>query len=139
MKKTIIILVIVLVLTLMVTVTASATKPTYIQGFYLPAEPPYDFCFTTGIPPTPDGFIYGCGYYVIDLQEKPGFGGNTAIWEGTIDGKSGTCIIHVQFKPDDFKSHVTMNQCTGDLAGFHTVANGDLTTFTWDGWYHWED
>ena len=139
MKKTIFVLVIVLVLTFAITLTASATQPTYFSGFFYPASPPFDFCFATGTPYTLDGFMYGCGEYIIDLADKPGKGGHTAIWEGWIGGNFGTCVIHVLSMPSEYRSHVTMNQCTGDLVGFHAVADGDLTNFTWDGWYHWEN
>lgn len=136
MKKTILILAIVLVLTFLVTMTASATKPAYIQGFFYVLNPEVDFCYATGTFPVPDGFIDGCGYYITG---KEGGLGDTALWEGMVDGKSGTCIIHVRKLINNY-SHVTVNQCTGGLAGLHLIATGDLNAFpfTWEGYYHWD-
>ena len=132
MKKTILILVIVLVLTLVVTMPASATKPTFFSGFFY-FEPSWDFCFASGEFPVMDYFMYGCGNYLTDAEL-------TAIWEGWVDGKFGTCVIHARGRLVHDKSHVTVNQCTGDLAGLHIVAYGyfDSFPFTWDGTYHWE-
>ncbi len=136
MKRNVLVMVSVLVLTFVFTLTVSATKPAYFSGFFYGPEPGYHFCFATGEYPDMDGFMFGCGYYT----NMDGVGW-TANWEGTVDGKSGTCVIHARtFIKDKLTSQVATNQCTGDLAGFHVVGDGDFYTlpFTWEGWYHWE-
>lgn len=135
MKKLIVILGITLVLAFMLTLTASATQKIYIGGFFY-EQAGYDFCLATGDNYIKDGFFDGCGNYI---TANSGLG-QTAIWEGTIDGKSGTCVFHLRWPKDmaTDKSHGVVNQCTGDLAGYHSVAEGEFVTFTWSGWYNWE-
>jgi len=133
MKKLILILGLALALTFLITLTALATPNTYVSGFFYPAAPPYDFCYATGDSYIKDGFMDGCGTYI---TENNGLG-QTAIWDGWVDGKYGSCVIHVRL-PIQNQSHVSLNQCEGDLAGLHIVADGEFITFTWWGWYHWE-
>lgn len=136
MKKLVFVLGIALMLSFMLTITALANEPTYVSGFFYTATAPYDFCYATGENYVKDNFIDGCGYYI---TAKNGFG-QTAIWDGWVDGNYGTCVIHARtpINMDDPRSHVAINQCTGDLAGLHMVADGEFTTFTWEGWYQWD-
>lgn len=142
MKKTILVLVIVLVLTFIVTLTASATEPAFLTGYLYnmaPGDPSADppirlfFCFHTGTAPgVKDGFMDGCGY----IYDTPGLA-QPAFWEGHVEDKQGTCVIHVR-EPIKGVNHVVMNQCTGELQGFHLIANGYLPSLYWEGTYHWE-
>lgn len=127
MKKLVLILGLALVLTFVITMTVVATPKNYVTGYFYPALDPYTFCFASN-----DGIIDGCGYYI---TENIGLG-QTAIWDGIVEGKSGSCVIHVRL-PIENESHVSLNQCTGDLAGLQIVAGGEFVTFTWWGWYHW--
>lgn len=135
MKKLVVILGLALVLVFMITLTALATPKMPISGFFYGAEPPYDFCLATGENYIKDGFMDGCGYYITDHTGL----GQTAIWEGTIDGKYGTCVYHLRVPKDmaTDQSHGIANQCTGELAGYQSVAYGEFVTFTWWGWYFW--
>ena len=129
MKKLILILGLVLMLTFLITLTALATPKIPTSGYFYQAQAPYTFCFVSY-----DEVIDGCGYYITENNGQ----GQTAIWDGMVEGKYGTCVIHVRA---DFgiDSHVSVNQCTGDLAGLQIVADGEFSSlpFTWEGWYHW--
>lgn len=133
MKKLVLVLGLALILTLVITLTALATPKNYFSGFFYPAAAPYHFCYATGEPYTKDGFMDGCGMYITDHTGL----GDTAIWDGQVDGKYGTCVVHVRGTLHN-QTHVSVNQCTGDLAGFHLVAEGTNVNYTWWGWYHWE-
>lgn len=142
MKKLILILILALVFTFMLTLTASATRPNYIKGYLynmIPGDPTANppislyFCFHTGeAQGVKDGFMDGCGH----IYDSPGLGFN-AFWEGDIENKHGTCVIHVRSIIDG-QNRVIMNQCTGELEGFHLVATGLFPSLYWEGTYHWE-
>jgi hypothetical protein len=63
--------------------------------------------------------------YGIQLAENPGKG-VTGTFIGMVNGKEGTCIYHLSSftRPNGKFSHpsyASINQCTGELEGFHMV------------------
>ena len=137
MKKKFLILGIALMLTFIVTITAFATQPQAIAGYFdgIAELEDYEvYCFHTGEDyGVPDGFITGC----VVQPYKPGIGEH-GTWTGTVGGSSGTCEYNLRSYMIDGIARFALNQCTGDLAGFHMQGTGWAATGMWEGTYHFD-
>jgi hypothetical protein len=138
MKKLISVLGITFMLASMFTMTALATKPQLVGGYFdnfIPGDEnnPTVYCLHTGeIYGVPDDVLTGC----VVQPYKPGLG-HHGTWTGTVDGKSGTCEYNLRTFDLDGIARFAMNQCTGDLAGFHMQGTGWANGF-WEGTYHFD-